>query len=218
MAIDVRKVVCDAFEEKAFENGIVTTQTLAEMFKEHHKKMDKLITTRLAAIQKAGGGLTAEATVNEDKIEEPEFAQGDFHGEPTIATTPAMYRTYTHSGHFWHTPPGFALLPRMKLDTGWKIWCLGIPCYQIIATDDETARVAPIRPFRDFKNKMLPNHFQRDYNLHWRPIFEIMDAFAGLHRLDDPANTLNDLFDRAMEYLKTRVEYVFQKRKENPIK
>jgi hypothetical protein len=51
MATDVRKAVCDAFEEKAFENGIVTTQTLAEMFKEHHEKMDKLITTRLAALQ-----------------------------------------------------------------------------------------------------------------------------------------------------------------------
>jgi hypothetical protein len=107
MATDVRKAVCDAFEEKAFENGIVTTQTLAEMFKEHHKKMDKLIATRLAAIQKAGGGLTAEATVNEDKNQEPKFAQGDFHGEPTTATTPAMYRTYINSDLFWHTPPGF---------------------------------------------------------------------------------------------------------------
>jgi hypothetical protein len=55
---------------------------------------------------------------------------------------------------------------------------------------------------------MSPNHFQRDFNLHWRPIFEIVDAFPGLHWLDDPANNLNDLFDRALEFLKTRVEYV----------
>jgi hypothetical protein len=97
MAIDVRKVVCDAFEEKAFENGIVTTQTLAEMFKEHHKRMDELITTRLAAIQQPGGGLTAAATtVTKDKNQEPEFAQGDFDDEPTTATTtPAVYHTYT---------------------------------------------------------------------------------------------------------------------------
>jgi hypothetical protein len=105
--------------------------------------MDELITTRLATLQEASGSLTAAATVNEDKIQEPEFAQGDFDGEPTTATTPAMYRTYTHSSHFWHTPPGFALPPRMKLDTGWKILCLGIPCYQIIATDSDTARAAP---------------------------------------------------------------------------
>jgi hypothetical protein len=65
---------------------------------------------------------------------------------------------------------------------------------------------------------MLPKHIQRDFNLHWRPIFEIMDNCPGLHPLDDPANSLNDSFDRALEYLKTRVEYVFQKRKANPIK
>jgi hypothetical protein len=119
MATDVRKAVCDAFEEKAFENEIVTIQTLAEMFKEHHEKMDELITTRLAALQEAGGGLTAAATTATEN-EEPEFAQGDFDDgeEPTTATTPAVYRTYTHSGRFWPTPPGFVLPPRMKLDTG----------------------------------------------------------------------------------------------------
>jgi hypothetical protein len=65
---------------------------------------------------------------------------------------------------------------------------------------------------------MLPKHIQRDFNLHWRPIFEIMDACPGLHLLDDPANNLNDSFDHAMEFLKTRVQYVFQKIKANPIK
>jgi hypothetical protein len=100
MAIEVRKAVSNAFEEKAFQNRIVMTQTLAEMFKEHHKKMDELITTRLAVLQEAGGGLTAAATVNKDENQEPKFAQGDFDGEPTTATTPAVYRTYTHSGRF----------------------------------------------------------------------------------------------------------------------
>jgi hypothetical protein len=57
MAIEVRQAVSDAFEEKALQNGVVTTQSLAEMFKEHHKKMDELITTRLAALQAAGGSL-----------------------------------------------------------------------------------------------------------------------------------------------------------------
>jgi hypothetical protein len=71
-------------------------------------------------------------------------------------------------------------------------------------------RAAPIRPFRDFKNDMLPKHIQRDFNLHWRPIFNLMDACPGLHR-DDPNS-----FNRGMEYLKTRVQYVFEKSKANP--
>jgi hypothetical protein len=71
-------------------------------------------------------------------------------------------------------------------------------------------RAVPIRPFCDFKNDMLPKHIQRDFNLHWRPIFNLMDACPGLHR-DDPNS-----FNRGMEYLKTRVQYVFEKSKANP--
>jgi hypothetical protein len=57
---------------------------------------------------------------------------------------------------------------------------------------------------------MLPKHIRRDFNLHWRPIFNLMDACPGLHQ-DDPNS-----FDRGMEYLKTRVQYVFEKSKANP--
>jgi hypothetical protein len=37
MVIDVRKAMCNNFEEKAFENGIVMMQTLAEMLSAYHK-------------------------------------------------------------------------------------------------------------------------------------------------------------------------------------
>ena len=57
---------------------------------------------------------------------------------------------------------------------------------------------------------MLPKDIRRDFNLYWRPIFNLMDACPGLHR-DDPNS-----FDRGMEYLKTRVQYVFEKSKANP--
>jgi hypothetical protein len=53
MAADVKKAVCDAIKLKAFENGIVTTQSLGEMLKFHHKQMDTLITERLKALQTA---------------------------------------------------------------------------------------------------------------------------------------------------------------------
>jgi hypothetical protein len=82
--------VCDAFEEKAFENGIVTTpQTLlAEMFRVHHKKMDELITTRLAAIQQTAGSPTAAATV--DKNQEPKL-----HKVLLMETLPQPLRSCT---------------------------------------------------------------------------------------------------------------------------
>ena len=103
--------------------------------------------------------------------------------EAATSTRPIVYRTYSHSGRFWHTPKTFALPPRMKLDTGWKIWCHGIPCYQITA--DETGQLAPTRMFRHFKNDMLT------------PISEVMVACPGLDLADE------DLFERRIAFLKS---------------
>jgi hypothetical protein len=97
----------------------------------------------------------------------------------------------------------------MKLDTGWKIWCHGIPCYQI--TVDETGQLAPIRLFRHFKNYMLPKHIRQSFNLHWRPIFEAMEACPGLDMVDE------DSFERGIAFLKSRVEYVFNQRRAKPM-
>jgi hypothetical protein len=219
MSADVKKAVCDAFEAKAFENGIVTTQTLAEMFTAHHEKMDTLITTRLSALQATVPEAAAPVHQVLEDDDDLELANGVDDEEPATASTapqtPYLYRSYTHGGRFWHTPPGFVLPPRMKLNTGWKIWCTGIPCYQIIAkndaTNDATPRAAPIRPFRDLATKMVPKDIRLAIDLHWRPIFELMEACPGLNLADA------DSFERGLEFLKTRVQYVFAKQKSNPI-
>ena len=161
MSTDVKKAVLDAFESRAVENGIVTTKTLADMFATHHDAMDKLITDRLKALQTASTPTETATRIHEADDEEGfEFAEGMVDGnEATRAAPPprdpSVYRSYTHGGRFWHTPPSFILPPRMKLDTGWKIWCTGIPCYQIM-DKNATPQAAPIRPFREFKNDMLP--------------------------------------------------------------
>jgi hypothetical protein len=213
MATDLKKAVCDAIESKAFENGIVTTQSLAEMLKVHHEQIDELITDRLKALQTSSAPTetaTPTPVVDEEGLEFAPGTMDDADDDEEAPTRgPIVYRTYTHSGRFWHTPKTFVLPPRMKLDTGWKIWCNGIPCYQI--TDDETGQAAPIRPFRAFKNEMLPKHIRQNFCLHWRPIFEVMEACPGL----DPAD--EDSFERGIAFLKTRVEYVFRKRRANPM-
>jgi hypothetical protein len=128
------------------------------MLKVHHEQIDVLITARLKALQTASTP-TETATpipvVNEEALE---FAPGTMDDYQEAATRPIVYQTYSHSGWFWHTPKTFALPPRMKLDTGWKIWCHGIPCYQITA--DETGQLAPICPFRHFVAKTYSSRFQ----------------------------------------------------------
>jgi hypothetical protein len=185
MVADVKKAVCDAIELKAFENGIVTTQLLGGMLKVHHKQIDILITERRKALQTASTpNETATPTPVADN-EALDFAPGTIDNDKEAATSTRriVYQTYSHSGRFWHTPKTFALPPRMKLDTGWKIWCHGIPCYQITA--DETGQLAPTRMFRHFKNDMLT------------PISEVMVACPGLDLADE------DLFERRIAFLKS---------------
>ena len=124
MAADVKKAVCDAIESKAFENGIVTMQSLGEMLKVHHEHIDILITERLKALQTAS---TPNETATPTPVADNEAlasAPGTIDDDEEAATSttrPIVYRTYSHSGRFWHTPQTFALHPRMKLDTGWTI-------------------------------------------------------------------------------------------------
>jgi hypothetical protein len=168
------------------------------MLKVHHQQIDILITERLIALQTV-------STPNETATPTPvandaalDFAPGTIDDDEEAATTrPIVYQTYSHSGRFWHTPKTFALPPRMKLDTGWKIWCHGIPCYQITA--NEMGQLAPICPFRHFKNGMLPKYFRQSFNLHWRPIFEVVEAYCP--RLDHLAD--ENSFEHGIAFLKS---------------
>jgi hypothetical protein len=105
-------------------------QLLGEMLKVHHEQIDILITERLfKALQTAS---TPNETATPTPVADNEalhFALGtiDDDEEAATSTRPIVYQTYSHSGRFWHMPKTFALPPRMKLDTGWKIWCHGIP-------------------------------------------------------------------------------------------
>jgi hypothetical protein len=59
---------------------------------------------------------------------------------------------------------------------------------------------------------MLPKHIRQSFNLHWRPIFEVMEACPGLNHLAD-----EDSFERGIGFLKSRAEYVFNKRRAKPM-
>jgi hypothetical protein len=197
----------NVIKSKEFENSIVTMQSLGEMFKLHHKQMDALIRERLKALQTPSAPtetVTPTPAVNEEALE---FAPGMIDNDEEATTRPIVYCTYSHSGRFWHMPKTFALPLRMKLGTGWKIWCHGIPCYQI--TGNEVGQLAIIRPFRHFKNKMLPKHIRHSLSLHWRPNFEVMEACHWL----DPAD--EDSFKPGMVGVSEEPSQVCFKKKES---
>ena len=59
---------------------------------------------------------------------------------------------------------------------------------------------------------MLPNKIKKNFNLHWRPIFSMMQAAPGIEIRETGIDYhyLRTSFDAAKGYLKTRVSYVFE--------
>jgi hypothetical protein len=68
---------------------------------------------------------------------------------------------------------------------------------------------------------MLPDAAKKKFNLHWRPIFEMMASAPGLEIRTDPAlcdpEYLNSSLESAKKYLKTRVSYVFNRPRAQPL-
>ena len=74
-----------------------------------------------------------------------------------------------------------------------------------------TKQLAPFRPFRILKKKMLPKEVRKKFSLSWEPIFRMMEKADGANLDDDPMES----FKIGYEYLKTRVGYVFRGKRMN---
>jgi len=85
----------------------------------------------------------------------------------------------------WHVPQNFEFPARCKLDIGWKLWLQGLPSNQIVGTDGKV-QAAPIRPFRKFNPELLPKKVRSTYELHWKPIFKMMELTENLAIIEDP--------------------------------
>jgi hypothetical protein len=78
---------------------------------------------------------------------------------------------------------------------------------------------APVRPIRKLKLSMIPKHVKQKFQLHWRPIFAMMEQAPGLE-IPETGNCdaayITASFNTAKEYLKTRVSYVFMNERAHP--
>ncbi len=95
-------------------------------------------------------------------------------------------RYYTYDGRLgWHVPKNFEFPARCKLDIGWKLWLQGLPLNQVRGMDG-TVQAAPIRPFRKFNPELLPKKIRSTYELHWKPIFKMMELTENLGIIENP--------------------------------
>ena len=77
---------------------------------------------------------------------------------------------------------------------------------------------APIRPIRKLKVEMMPTSIKKHYQLHWRPIFSLLEEAPGLtiREAGIDAEYISLSFQTVQEYLKQRVSYVFNNERTNP--
>ena len=84
--------------------------------------------------------------------------------------------------------------------------------------DADDIRVqAPVRPFRVLKPTMLPPDARKKFQLHWKPIFSLMEGAPDLEispAMDTDSISLS--FSVGKEYLKARVSYAFESERATP--
>lgn len=222
MVDEVKKAVCDAIEDKAEENGQVTGQRLKQILEAHQTSIVELITEKISELRTEIQSQTLTGAAQEQDVLDDDampFADGaedeevqNQQGQPQV-----RYRTYVHHGRYWQVPADFAFPTSVNLETVWKIWIQGLPGNETIDTNGNRQQ-APVRPVRKMKLNMLPKSVKKSYQLHWRPIFSLMEQAPGIQIDGDlDAESILTSYEAGKEFLKTRVGYVFQKQNAKPM-
>jgi hypothetical protein len=214
MAERIKDAVKQAFEEKAEECGQMTGERMKNMMEEYHSKMEHLIDVKLAELNHSFPP-PHDGESNENDDDGIIFAEGE--EEETVMNNEAIrHRLYAYEGRFWHVPKDFAFPLGARLDTGWKLWMCGLPTNETVGANDIRVQ-APVRPFRILKPTMLPPEARKKFQLHWKPIFSLMEGAPDLELspvMDTDSISLS--FSVGKQYLKTRVSYAFDSERATP--
>jgi hypothetical protein len=220
MAEGVKDAVKKGFEEKAEECGQMTGERMKTMIIEYHGKMELLINSKLAELSNSFPLHRIQndgASNNNDDDNDIVFAEGE-EEEIVVNNQAIRHRLYAYDGRFWHVPKDFEFPPGVHLDTGWKLWLCGLPSNETIGANDIRVQ-APVRPFRILKPAMLPRDARNKFQLHWKPIFSLMEGAPDLEispAMDTDSISLS--FSVGKQYLRARVSYAFESERATPDK
>ena len=138
-------------------------QSLREVLGEQFKSLSSLVDTKINDLIDslvAEGGLLQRKDDNEDNSSmNCNFVDGkEYETEASTCDTEGQvrHRLYCYNARFYHVPESFEFPVDLKLDTGWKLWMGGQPNYKLRNNEDNTVKLAPIRPYRLLDVKMLP--------------------------------------------------------------
>ena len=193
----IRQNVFDAFEQHAMENGQISRQQILDILQDFRLGIQEDVATQLQALKEGGFG---QATTNKTDNQ-----NSNAPGAETL-----RYQPFFYNGRFYDVPEKFVFPKGANRDIGFKLWMLGLPNHKQVENGQLVCR--PIKPFRNLKPTLLPKQIANTFKLHWRPVFKLMEEGINVpgdtETLD--AATINNLYESATEFLKTRVQYVFR--------
>jgi hypothetical protein len=139
MANTVKDAVCEAYEEKALEQGHMTGERLERIMQDYQHELLTAVSARLEEFQLVAPGVQANDL--QDQAEDNDF--GMMGGELDNDVQDTQERIYQYDGRYWHVPKDFEFPEGAKLDTGWQRWLNGMPNNVTKAADGST-QAAPI--------------------------------------------------------------------------
>ena len=118
------------------------------------------------------------------------------------------YGFYMYDDKFWSVPKTF-VFPAMKMRVGWQCWLRGLPGNRT----QVKGRVAPasIIPFCRLKSNRLPLKASIAFRGTVAPIFVLMQQAPEFEKMEVYSQADLDVnFERGMEFVKSRVSYIFE--------
>ena len=139
----VRESIFTAMEQRAIENGHITSDQIVNILDNFRKGIQDNVKMQLSKLQQHGIGPNQEQAP-------------PMNNNPTVGNNPG--NLFLYSGKFWDVPQNFQFPKGLKRHAGWKLlWLHGMPGHSVIGENGVLGQ-KPIKPFCTFVPGRLPKN------------------------------------------------------------
>lgn len=221
---NIKKWVKEAIQENDRTNGIISMPVFLDTIDGLRKELTAAIAS---SNSNTSGGAPAVAATTNDNILQVDFdvdddddavenvdnlplAQG--FQEQTHGDEGTKFRSYYYNNKWWHVPSDWKFPRQISLRNAFVFWMKGQAC---TVTSGSVNEFAPIRPFRKFEHKAIPNGSEQSlWRSGWKPICDMILSFVNPAEIpfrprDITTQQLDEWYERGMAGIRTKVTYIF---------
>ena len=219
-----------ALEDRALDNGHITADRLRDILQTYRndsieavdRQLQSMRTEVREAILRVGrrvGGPGADDDTNDEEVAFAMDLFDDADADDGMGVPAGggggrkVNDVFSHkNGRFYAVPVNYSF-PKVNLLQGLRCWFRD----QVASDDGKRVRAYRLFPPK-MLTKMLPEPLATKFRVNWLPIFNFLDPVKAIPRhavLTDDG--INDLYVECMEFLKSRVSYVWNRgQRSNP--